>query len=132
MAIDTELIDFIVPIATIRAKYPGGWEQCLKDHAPLMGGNGRGGRVWHDEHLFRDGAMSPQGIALLVEEWEAMGFVAHEQANGVRQFKDFCVHEGLFCGPTLPCPWLSSDGAGVVWLNGTEPGPRAGRAWVSE
>lgn len=127
MAIDTEFIDFIVPIATIHAKYPGGWEQCLKDHAPLMGGNGFGARVWYDEHLLRDGAMSPQGITSLVEEWEAMGFVAHEEVNGVRQFKDFCVHEGLFGGPTLLCPWLSSDGSGAVWLTGTEPGPRVGR-----
>lgn len=38
MAIDTEFIDFIVPIAIIRAKYPGGWEQCLKDHEGMYGG----------------------------------------------------------------------------------------------
>lgn len=37
MAIDTEFIDFIVPIATIRAKYLGGWEQCLKDHGQILG-----------------------------------------------------------------------------------------------
>jgi len=34
MAINTEFIDFIIPIDTIRKKYPGGWEQCLIDHAP--------------------------------------------------------------------------------------------------
>lgn len=38
MAIDSEFIDFIVPIATIRAKYPGGWDQCLEDHEHLFGG----------------------------------------------------------------------------------------------
>lgn len=32
MAIALEFIDFIVPIALIRQKYPGGWEQCLRDH----------------------------------------------------------------------------------------------------
>ncbi len=32
MAVALEFIDFIVPIAAIREKYPGGWEQCLKDH----------------------------------------------------------------------------------------------------
>ncbi len=29
MAIDTEFIDFIVPIASIKENYPGGWAQCL-------------------------------------------------------------------------------------------------------
>ncbi len=124
MAILTEFIDFIVPIATIRAKYPGGWSQCLADHASLMG---PGGRVWHDEHLLRDGAMSPQGISALVEEWEAMGFEAHEVVDGERRFKDFCVFEGMFGGPTLPCPWIADDGHGSVWLAGTEPGTPAGR-----
>ncbi len=68
MASLTEFIDFIIPIATIRAKYPGGWNQCLTDHANLLEG-----RVWHDEHLLRDGAMSPHGISALIEEWEGMG-----------------------------------------------------------
>ena len=54
MAVAQEYIDFFVPIGIIRQKYPGGWEQCLCDHQHLIGG-----RVWHDEHLFRDGAMSP-------------------------------------------------------------------------
>jgi hypothetical protein len=69
MSIATEFIDFIVPIQTIRDKYPGGWEQCLKDHEHLIGG-----RIWYDEHLFRDGAMNPMDIESLVERWEAMGF----------------------------------------------------------
>ena len=38
MAIQTEFIDFIVSINAIRAKYPGGLEACLKDHARLIGG----------------------------------------------------------------------------------------------
>ena len=29
MAIRLKFYDFIVPISTIRAKYPGGWDQCL-------------------------------------------------------------------------------------------------------
>ena len=63
MAIALEFIDFIVPIALIRQKYPGGWEQCLRDHECLIGG-----RVWFDEQLLRDGAMNPTDIASLVEE----------------------------------------------------------------
>ena len=63
MAIALEFIDFVVPIALIRQKYPGGWEQCLRDHERLIGG-----RVWFDEHLLPDEAMNPTDIASLVEE----------------------------------------------------------------
>ena len=69
MSISTEFIDFIVPIETIRQKYPGGWEQCLKDHENLING-----RVWFDDYLFRDGAMGPLDIESIVERWEAIGF----------------------------------------------------------
>jgi hypothetical protein len=41
MAVALDFFDFIVPIAVIREKRPGGWEQCLKDHERLTGG-----RVW--------------------------------------------------------------------------------------
>ena len=47
VALALEFIDFVVPIARIREEYPGGWEQCLHDHADLIGG-----RVWYDDHLF--------------------------------------------------------------------------------
>ena len=83
MAINTEFIDLIVPIETIRRKYPGGWEQCLQDHAPLLGG-----RVWHDDYLLRDGAMNPMDMQRLVEEWEAMGFTATAEVNGQKQWVD--------------------------------------------
>ena len=66
MAIALEFIDFVVPIDTIRRKYPGGWEQCLRDHAGLIGG-----RVWYDEHLFRDGAMNSDDIMIVVDRWAA-------------------------------------------------------------
>lgn len=69
MAVALEFIDFVVPIALIRQKYPGGWEQCLKDHERLIGA-----RVWFDDHLLRDGAMNPRDIESLVEEWSDLGF----------------------------------------------------------
>ena len=101
MTIQTEFIDFIVSVAAIRAKYPGGWEACLKDHAPLIGG-----RVWYDDYLFRDGAMSPHDIGMLVEEWTALGLVGRAQVDGQECWIDFCVHEAMFGGATLPCAWL--------------------------
>jgi hypothetical protein len=101
VAIQTEFIDFIVSIHAIRAKYPGGWEACLKDHAALIGG-----RVWYDDYLFRDGAMSPHDIGMLVEEWTALGLVGRAQVDGQECWVDFCVHEAMFGGATLPCAWL--------------------------
>jgi len=56
MAIELEFINFIVLIHLIAQKYQGGWQQCLLDHAELIGG-----RVWYDEHLFRDGAVGYRG-----------------------------------------------------------------------
>ena len=105
MTIQTEFIDFIVSIHAIRAKYPGGWEACLRDHAPLIGG-----RVWYDDYLFRDGAMSPHDIGMLVEEWTALGLVGRAQVDGQDCWVDFCVHESMFGGATLPCAWLVPHG----------------------
>ena len=63
MAIALEFIDFVVPISVIREKYPGGWEQRLKDHRQLIGG-----RVWFENHMFRNGAMIPKDIQALFDE----------------------------------------------------------------
>lgn len=68
MAIALEFIDFVVPISVIREKYPGGWEQCLKDHRQLIGG-----RVWFDAHLFRDGAMNPLDIKVPLGRVDRLG-----------------------------------------------------------
>ena len=109
MAIQTEFIDFIVSINAIRAKYPGGLEACLKDHARLIGG-----RVWYDDYLFRNGAMNPHDIGHLVNEWTDLGFIGRAQVNGQECWVDFCVHEGMFGGTTLPCDWLISNGPSSV------------------
>ena len=68
MAIALEFLDFVVPLERIRQKYPGGWDQCLKDHERLIGG-----RVWFDEYLLRDGAMNPADIESLVDLWGRAG-----------------------------------------------------------
>lgn len=123
MAIALEFIDFIVPITVIRQKYPGGWEQCLKDHEFLIGG-----RVWFDDHLLRDGAMSPGGIGSLVQEWTELGFQPLEDRDGQRIWKDCCVVESLVGGATLACDWLElSEDVCSAYLKGTEPGEIKGR-----
>ena len=123
MAIALEFIDFIVPVALIRQKYPGGWEQCLKDHERLLGG-----RVWFDDHLLRDGAMNPGDIEYLVDEWTELGFEPTEERDGQRIWKDCCVIESMLGGPTLACEWLElSDDVRSAYLKGAEPGPVIGR-----
>jgi hypothetical protein len=122
MSIALEYIDFVVPIRVIHEKYPGGWAQCLRDHAKLVGG-----QVWYDEHLFRDGAMSPSDVEAIVSRWEGLGFEPFEQADGMRKWKDVCVVESLLGGPTLPCDWISIDKeTRTAFLAGTEPGGVAG------
>jgi hypothetical protein len=101
MPIHTEYVDFIVPIARIREKYPGGWEGCLKDHLPYLGG-----RVWFDDELFRDSAMGP--VDDILKRWQQLGFngVSIREDTGEEYWDDVCVFEGMFGGPTLPCDWL--------------------------
>lgn len=123
MAIALEFIDFVVPIATIRKKYPGGWTRCLRDHGGLIGG-----RAWYDDNLFRDGAMSPMDIEHIVKRWEGLGFEPFDETSGARRWKDMCVVESLLSGPTLPCNWLDFDPKErIAYLRGTEPGPIIGR-----
>ena len=116
MAIATEFIDFIVPIQIIRDKYPGGWEQCLIDHENLIGG-----RVWYDEHLFRDGAMGSADMEYLVEHWESMGFEGIVSIDNQKYWKDMCVFQ--MGGATLRCDWIDFDRkTRMAFLKGTEPG----------
>lgn len=113
MAIMTEFINFIVPIKVIEEKYPGGWTQCLEDHAELIGG-----RVWYDDHLFHDGAMNPMDIESLINEWSSRGFECIGEKDGKQYWKDVCVYEGMFGGATLPCEWLQADSRNCVSLKG--------------
>ena len=103
MAIQLECISFIVPIETIKEKYPGGWEQCLIDHKNLIGG-----RVLFDEYLFRDGAMNPADIHHLIKEWQALGFHTHDGGENPSKWVDVCVVESFF-GATLPCDWIDIE-----------------------
>lgn len=124
MAIALKFIDFIVPIQIIKEKYPGGWEQCLADHAHLLGR-----RVWHDDYLFRDGAMSPHGIEALINEWTRLGFVPTSIVDGKTVWNECCVVERMFGGPTLPCKWIeiTEDGRAAC-LRGSDMGIVVGGA----
>ena len=122
MAIYLEFIDFVVPITTIEAKYPGGWVKCRQDYANALGRS-----AWHDDHLFRDGAMSSSDIGSMVEEWTKLGFDPFEMSDSQKHWKDFCVIESVFGGPTLPCGWLVyAERTRSAYLQGTEPGTVSG------
>ena len=121
MAIQLECISFIIPIKTIKEKYPGSWAQCLEDHKNLIGG-----RVWYDDHLFRDGAMNPMDIGTLVDEWTTLGFWTHyEQGETPTKWIDVCVVESIF-GTTLPCDWIELDGFSA-YMKDTVKGEIIGR-----
>lgn len=107
----------------IRQKYPGRWQKCLRDHAPLTGG-----RVWYDEYLFRDAAMNPADIEDLVQHWSALGFEPFEVRDGQKIWKDVCVVEAMFSEATLPCSSVTVDKKNrIAYLVGTEPGRVIGR-----
>ena len=121
-----DFIDFIVPIAAIKQKYPGGWDRCLKDHENLIGD-----RVWFDKHLLRDGAMNPSDIESLIQEWTDFGIQPMEDINGERVWKDCCVVESMLGGATLPCDCLEigDDGRSASPIGiGSRPGCWQGKA----
>lgn len=126
MAIQLEFIDFIVPIKTIKEKYPGGWEQCLKDHENCIGG-----AIWYDDHLFRTGAMSPMGIGYLIEEWGKLGFHTYDGGNNPTKWIDVCVVQFLLGGVTLPCDWIEVVG-NIAYLKNESKGEVIGRHNVSK
>lgn len=113
MAINLECLNLIIPIDVIRRKYPGGWEQCQRDF-----GGAIGWRMWHDDHLLRDGAMNPMDMMMMLSEWERMGLQPFGRKNRKKVWKDCCIVS--IDGPTLPCDWIEVRD-GRAWLKGTEP-----------
>ena len=104
MAIKCEFIDFIIPIDKIDLVYPGGFRKFKEDHI-----QGFSGRLYHDDFLFRDGAMNHMDIERLVNEWEALGLKGIIEIDGKKPWLEFCVVEGMFGGPVIPCDWLEYD-----------------------
>jgi len=104
MAIECRFIDVVIPISKIDKVYPGGFEKFKKDN-----GEGFSNRLYHDQFLFRDGAMSPKDVKAIADEWELRGLKGVVNKNGVDQWEDFCVVTGIMGGPTLPCSWLEFD-----------------------
>jgi hypothetical protein len=123
VAIGLEYIDLVIPIARIRETYPGGWKQCVRDYAALLGR-----RVWYDRHLFRDGAMCLSQAQRLVEGWAVLGFEPTGMRGQRRYWKDVCLVDWRRGGPTRPCDWLAFDrSTRTAHLAAADPGSVAWR-----
>jgi hypothetical protein len=120
MAVVLEFISLIIPIKIIEAKYPGGWKQYLLDNEEFLGIT-----MWYDEHLHREGAMSPADIKDHVDQWEDVGLTAFEGSGDEQRWQDMCVVDELR-GPTLNCDWIIVD-YGAAHMRGYPPGEIAGR-----
>lgn len=104
MFIQCEFIDLIIPISNIEKVYPGGFEKFKSDNIV-----GFEGRYQHDEFLFRDGAMNQMDIQFLMEYWKKLGLKGIVKSGINQKWKDFCIIQSMFDGPTLPCDWINFD-----------------------
>jgi hypothetical protein len=89
MAVNLEFLNLIIPISVIDSKYLGGWTEYLD-----WLGDPSECACWHDNYLFRQGAMSSVDIASLMEWWQKKGLVAFEK----RKKSNF----GRICALSLP------------------------------
>ena len=122
MAIQCEFIDLIIPIDKIDEAYTGGFQKFKEDHIKEFSG-----RMYHDDFLFRDGAMNYIDINLLIKQWEALGLKGVAETDGKKEWVDFCVAEGMFGGPTLSCDWIEYDSKkNCVYLKGKPKGELKG------
>ena len=72
--------------------------------------------------------MNPDDIGYLVEHWRSKGLDPMEMRDGQQVWKDVCVVESMFGGPTLECDWLVFDPEQrVAYLKGTALGAVIGR-----
>lgn len=120
MSVHQEFIDIFIPIATIEAKFLGGWHGFIQRYPEVYAAG------WHDWHLFRQGAMNPHQIDALIDWWRHQGFTPYKLAEGApKRWVDLCVSS--WGKPTLPCSWIAYDAeTGGAFLKGTEPGDLIG------
>ena len=113
MAVALEFISLIVPIETINKYYKGGFAQYKIDYSTLIGG-----RVWYDNYLVRDGAMSPMDMQMMVDEWQSLGVKTISKDGDNSYWDELCVVD-YFGGVTLDCDWLVSIDGAVKHVNDT-------------
>jgi hypothetical protein len=104
MAIQLEFLNLIIPIKQINLCYPGGFELFREHHKDKFGQN-----LWHDMHLFRDGAMTSMEVESLVSYWQHKGLVPYVEQNGKKKWKDMFVIDATKAEPAFPCDWIEVD-----------------------
>lgn len=104
MAINCEFINLIIPINKIDVVYPGGFQKFKEEHS-----NEFFGRFYHDNLLFRDGAMNYKDLNQIVKKWEAKGLHKLIETEGKKLWLDFCVFDSMSFGKNIPCNWLDFD-----------------------
>jgi hypothetical protein len=104
MAVQCEFIDFIIPIENIDKIYPGGFAQFKENNKESFSKI-----LWNDDFLFRDGAMNGMDIEFMIQMWESKGLEGVVEIDEKKQWKDFCIVQGMAGGPTFPCEWIDFD-----------------------
>jgi len=98
MPIHLEFINVIVRRDAVDAKFPGGWEAFLKKF-------GASEASWHDDYLFREGAMNEMDAERLVEMFAKEGLTPYRTLpSGEVEWVDLCVMSML--GFNGICDWL--------------------------
>lgn len=103
MAVHCEFIDIIIPIANINRVYPGGFATYKAEHKEEFKG-----RMYHDDFLFRDGAMNQQDAKDIVDEWTKRGLIPLTVIDGVEHWHELCS-TNMLTGLTRPCTWAVYD-----------------------
>jgi hypothetical protein len=114
MSIKVKYLSVVIPIRNIeKCVKVGGLKGILEKQKEYVGK-----RVRVDEFLYKDGAMSPADIEIIVNFWQDQGLVLTEIKDGKKVWKDLCVVD-MASGPTLPCDWLEYDRETfTVWMKG--------------
>jgi|WetSurMetagenome_2_1015567.scaffolds.fasta_scaffold995237_1 hypothetical protein len=122
MAIALEYLSVVVPIRKIdECEVTAGFHRFLQSDR-----FSESGPRWHDEFLFREGAMNPMDIEQIAAAWKNRGLKPTGRRKGGLYWKDLCVVD-YFNGPTLPCDWIEVDLAGHwAWLRGAVKGVTRG------
>lgn len=68
MTIYCEFINLIIPISNIESVYTGGFIKFKEDNATGF----NIGVLWHDDYLFREGAMNFSSLELRIKNWNVL------------------------------------------------------------
>lgn len=89
---------------------------------------------FHDEHLYHEGAMGPDGVESIVKFWEGKGIKPFVIKDGTECWNEMCMVDMLGC-LSAPCDWVDTgqcedfDENSIVceaWLKGKEKGELCG------